>query len=187
MNGRSARSGRSGAGGRRGGRSCRERCPKLLIVSGSLFGIEQTNPRRCHFVQQPLGQRAILPRLKRPQMGHLAIGSAIDHVAIGLEKFETQQPILVRRLLLRRNSEPNMIRIEIFCHGNPPNSRAERRNNIARSPCGGVVWAIVLERLGCGKVPTSEPATADLDSDERPIKTACHRRPERGLGLTVRV
>ena len=54
---------------------------KLLIVSRPFFGVEQANPRSRHFVEQPLGQIAMLAALKRSQMGHLPIGRAIDHVA----------------------------------------------------------------------------------------------------------
>ena len=58
----------------------------------------------------------MLAALKRAQMGRLAVGGIIDHVAIGLEQPQTEQPIEVRRLLFRRNAEPDVIGIEICRH-----------------------------------------------------------------------
>lgn len=120
MNGGTARRLRCGAKSRSGGRFSGEIGPKLLVVSGSFLAVEQTNPRGGHFVQKPLGQFAMLAALKRPQMGRLAVGRIIDHVTVGLEQPQAEQPIEVRRLLFRRNAEPNMIGIEICRHRNPP-------------------------------------------------------------------
>jgi hypothetical protein len=49
-------------------------------------------------------------------MGHLPIGRAGDDVWIALEQPHAEQPIMVRRLLFRRNAEPDSIWIERFGH-----------------------------------------------------------------------
>ena len=83
------------------------------------FSIEQTNPRRSHFVQQPLRKLTVFAHLNRPQMRHLPVGGIVDHIGVGLEQRQAEQPIVVRWLLFRPDTEPNMIRIEIIRHSRP--------------------------------------------------------------------
>ena len=43
---------------------------------------------------------------------HLPIGSSFDHVYVGLEGVQPEEAIMVRRLILRRNAKPFMVRVE---------------------------------------------------------------------------
>ena len=45
-------------------------------------------------------------------MRHLPVGGIIDHVAVALELPKSEQPIVTRRLLFRRNSKPDVIGVE---------------------------------------------------------------------------
>jgi len=67
----------------------------------------------------------VLPGLKRADVGHLPVGRVGDRVGVRFEQLDRQQPIVVRRLLIRRNAEPLAIGIERFGHidaerGTPP-------------------------------------------------------------------
>jgi len=53
-------------------------------------------------------------------MGHPLIGGGYDHVWVGLEELDAQQPIMVRRLLGRWDAEPLVVRIEIGHVSNAP-------------------------------------------------------------------
>jgi hypothetical protein len=93
---------------------------KLLVVSGPFLWIEQANSRCREFVQQALAEIGVFAGLERPQMGHLPIGRAIDRVGVRLELPNTEQAVVIRRLFFRRDSKPNMIRIEIRSHCRSP-------------------------------------------------------------------
>ena len=97
-----------GHGGRRGqarglrGHSLgRKLLPQDFVVFGLAIGPQQAEFRRGRFIQQLLRQAGVLPRLKRAQMDHPLIGGRFDHVGVGLEQANPQQPIVVRRLLVR--------------------------------------------------------------------------------------
>ncbi len=46
----------------------------------------------------------------------MPLGRRFDHLGIALVQFNAQQPIVMRRLIARRNAQPFVIRIEV-CHG----------------------------------------------------------------------
>ncbi len=58
----------------------------------------------------------MLARLQAAEMSHPLIGGMLDDVRIGLKGLDGQQPVMMRRLILRRNTEPDTIRVEIFWH-----------------------------------------------------------------------
>ena len=49
-------------------------------------------------------------------MGHLPVGRAFDDCRFFLERLDSQQTVMVRRLFLGRNSQPRMVRIERLIH-----------------------------------------------------------------------
>ena len=49
-------------------------------------------------------------------VGHLPVGRRFDHFEVTLEKFDAQQPIVVRWLILGRDAEPDVIGIESVAH-----------------------------------------------------------------------
>ena len=52
------------------------------------------------------------PRGTTLEVGHLLAGSSVNYVGVGLEQFDPQQPVMVGRLILGRNAEPFVIRVE---------------------------------------------------------------------------
>ena len=80
------------------------------------FRPQQTELRRRDFVQQPLRFRAVFTRLKRPQQHHPLIGGVLDNVRAGFKRSHAQQPVMIRRLLVERNTQPLVIRVEGFGH-----------------------------------------------------------------------
>jgi hypothetical protein len=48
----------------------------------------------------------------RPKMYYLSLSRVFDGIWTALKQFESQEAIVVRGLILGRNTEPNMIRVE---------------------------------------------------------------------------
>ncbi len=96
------------------GRTGADSRSKLLVVDRFLLRIEQTNPGRGHLVEQLLGKFGVLARLKVPEVSRLAIGGIVDYIGIAFEQRRGQQAIMVRRLFLRRDSQPDMIWVKNF-------------------------------------------------------------------------
>jgi len=86
--------------------------PKLCIVVCLLLWIEQQHAGRGHLVQDSLRIRRVLPELMATEMGHLPIGRVTDDFRVRLESFDTQEPVVVRRVILRWNTKPTMIGVE---------------------------------------------------------------------------
>ncbi len=93
---------------------------KLAVVVFALLGIEQTNSGRRKFVQQTLALLGMFADLERSQMSHLTVSGMIDHIGVGLEKPDAEQPIMIGRLFFRRNAEPDMVGIERFRQRHSP-------------------------------------------------------------------
>ncbi len=110
---RRQRRGRLGARGRRG----LEPSAQLVVVSGLLQRITEADQRGGQFIQQILGGLGIRTDLKRAHVGHLAIGRRLDDFRIVLERSDPQQPVEVGRLLMRRDAQPLVVRIEALFHG----------------------------------------------------------------------
>ena len=58
-------------------------------------------------------------------MGHPLLGGVADHFRIGLEQVDPQEPVMVGRLVFRRDTEPAMIRIKHARHDCVPLLREE--------------------------------------------------------------
>ena len=56
---------------------------------------------------------------------YLPVSGMFDSLQVLLEQRETEQPVVVRRLLLGRNRQPDVIRIESPGHDRPLTSRAQ--------------------------------------------------------------
>jgi hypothetical protein len=50
-------------------------------------------------------------------MPHLPIGGILNHLGIGLEQVDTQQPVVVRRLIFQRDSQPRVPSLWCACLG----------------------------------------------------------------------
>ena len=50
---------------------------------------------------------------ERAHMRHLTHGGRLDHIGIRLKQFQPQQPIMVGGLMLGRNPQPFVVRIEV--------------------------------------------------------------------------
>ena len=59
----------------------------------------------------------MLARLECPQMGHLPVGGALNDCGVVLEWGDAQQPVVMRGLLVGRNCQPLVIRVELARHG----------------------------------------------------------------------
>ncbi len=86
--------------------------PKLGIVGRLLFRLQQAQLGRSHLVEQLLRQGTVRAGLEGAQMGHLPICRALDHVGVGLEPLDAQQAVVVGRLILGRNAQPLVIRVQ---------------------------------------------------------------------------
>jgi len=96
---------------------------KLPVVGRLLLGIQQADAGRRDLVQQTLRQAAVRTRLVGPQMRHLAVGRRCDHIGVGLEELDRQKPVMVGRLVLRRNAKPLVVRVKRFGHCTTPGAR----------------------------------------------------------------
>jgi len=90
--------------------------PQRSIIGRLLLGLEQAHARRRQLVQQFLRQGRMRPGLKGPNVGHLPVGRVGDRIGVRFEQFDRQQPIVIRRLMFRRNAEPLAVGIERFGH-----------------------------------------------------------------------
>jgi hypothetical protein len=73
---------------------------------------EQAELGGAQFVEKALRKGGVLASLKGANVRHSLIGGAFDDVGIGLEELDAQQPIMVGRLVLGRNAQPLVVRIE---------------------------------------------------------------------------
>ena len=86
---------------------------QFRVVGGAALGGEQADASRRDFIQQPLRVGGLLRVLEGPQMRHLAIRGEADHVVVGLEELDSQQPVMVGRLFPWRDSEPVVVGVEV--------------------------------------------------------------------------
>lgn len=70
-------------------------------------------------IENALRVGSVFARLKRFHMRHLPVGCRLDDAQIGLERFDSQQPVVIGRLILRGDSQPNVVGIKI-CQGKTP-------------------------------------------------------------------
>src|SRR6185437_5665220 len=84
-------------------------------------------------------------------VGHPLIGGAFDHVRVGLEQLDAQQPIMVRRLVFERNPQPLVIWIECLGHTAPEQSCQKRfpRQRLSAPPASWATSPKTARRL-CG-------------------------------------
>ena len=96
------------------------------LVGRAFLGIEQSFEREIDFGLESLGlfpaRRLHLPAQEREPN----LSGRRDHVGVSLERRNPDQPIIMRRLVVGRNTKPLVIRIELagscFRHaGSPPN------------------------------------------------------------------
>ena len=87
-----------------GGLGCRR--SQLGVVFGFLVGIQQTHSRRRDLPQDLLRLVRVLADLIRPHVDDPLFRRVGNHVRIRLEQRHAQQPIMIRRLLRRRNFRP---------------------------------------------------------------------------------
>src|SRR5687767_6450962 len=71
----------------------------------------------------------MLARFVSLDVGHLAIGGGLDHVEVGLEQADSQQPVMVRRLVFGRNAQPLVIGIEGGSHSSHYRPNGHFRNS----------------------------------------------------------
>ncbi len=98
------------------GRRGLERGAQLPVVGRLLFLIEQAHARASHLVEQALRVGRVRPGLERAQVAHALVRGMGDHVRIGFEQLDAQEPIVVGRLLIGRNAQPDVIWIERIGH-----------------------------------------------------------------------
>ncbi|WP_145053934.1 hypothetical protein [Lignipirellula cremea] len=72
---------------------------QLSVVGGLLFGVEHAIASRSHFIEQLLTVRRAFSRLKVPQMEHPLIGRVGNHIGVGFIAVDSEQPIMVGRLM----------------------------------------------------------------------------------------
>ena len=80
------------------------------------LGVEQAVPGSCKLVENPLANLSLRDRQQGIDMGHSSCGGLGDHRRIRLKEVDAQEPVVVRRLLTRRNVEPSCVGVEIVCH-----------------------------------------------------------------------
>jgi hypothetical protein len=78
--------------------------------------MEQADARGGNLVQQFLGSDRVPAGLVTPNMAHLAVSGVLDNARLLLEELESQQAVMVGRLVLGRNAQPDMIRVEGVGH-----------------------------------------------------------------------
>jgi hypothetical protein len=78
--------------------------------------IEETRLGGGDFIQDPLAHLGVLAQGIPPHMPDLPLGRVEDHLHIALKPLDSQQPVVIGRLILGRNSQPTMIRIECGAH-----------------------------------------------------------------------
>jgi hypothetical protein len=87
---------------------------KLRIVIGLPPRVEQTDLGSRHLVENPLRKRSLMAQLVVPKVGHLSVGRSANDVWTRFELLDSQESIMVRWLILRRNAQPTVIGIEWF-------------------------------------------------------------------------
>ncbi|MGA2257036.1 MAG: hypothetical protein ABSG53_20485 [Thermoguttaceae bacterium] len=90
---------------------------QLLVVLSLLSKAEQTNPRRGNLVEDFLAEGRMLACLERPDVGHLPVGGTSNYVGVRLEHPDSEQPIVIGRLIRLRNTKPFVVGVEGFGHG----------------------------------------------------------------------
>ena len=91
---------------------------KLLVVSGPLLGSEQANLRRRSRSEVSARDRSTCPSGTSERWRHPLVGRVFDRIGVGLEHLDPQEPVMVRRLALRRDGQPLVVGIEV-CHRTP--------------------------------------------------------------------
>lgn len=101
--------------------------PQPGVVGGLLLRADQAQFGLVHFVQQPLRQLTVLAQRERAKVDRAAGRRQLNHVAVLFEQRDPQQAAMVRRLLLRRNPQPFVVRVEVFLLGSLGRRRLGRR------------------------------------------------------------
>ena len=96
---------------------CRHGRLEFSVVECLLRRAQQANPGCGNLVEDLLRELCVLARLKRANKRHLLIGRSGDHVRVGFEQIDAQQPVMMWRLVLRRYAQPFVVRIEVFGGG----------------------------------------------------------------------
>jgi hypothetical protein len=92
--------------------------PKTLVVGCFFVGAEQAIPGLGKMIEDPLGVRRILSGLESLDVGHLPVCRRLNDPRVRLKPLHAQQPVMVRRLMLGGNSQPDVIGIEV-CQASP--------------------------------------------------------------------
>jgi hypothetical protein len=90
--------------------------PQFRVVDRLALRTHQAQLGRRNLVQHALRERAVAPGLIGAQVGHALVGGGLDHVGIALEPLDPQQPVMIGRLLLGRNAQPLVVRVERLRH-----------------------------------------------------------------------
>lgn len=97
--------------------------PKLLVVLRLPGRIQQTDPGGLDLIQELFGELAVLARREVTQRHRLTAGCGVDDIAALFKQFDPQQPIVIRRLISGRDSQPDVIWIERVSHRKPEDFR----------------------------------------------------------------
>ncbi len=87
-------------------------CFQRRVVGRSLTLIAQATFGVTEFVENPMGVVRVRAHGIATDVSHLAFGRIANYLDVVLEPRQPQQPIVVRWLFLRPNTEPAMVRIK---------------------------------------------------------------------------
>jgi len=93
-------------------RRFRHRGSQTRIIFSLRVCIQQAYPGGRDFCEEPMRKVRVRTSLVRAHVARLPKGRRIDHVRVGLEQFQPQQPVVVRWLVLGPNPEPAVIGIK---------------------------------------------------------------------------
>ena len=86
------------------------------VISLPLSGVEQCVLRPAELIEKPIGGFRPGTGLKCAKIRESLSCSMPDNFGIGLSTVDPQQPVMIRRLVLRRNAKPFVIGIEFVAH-----------------------------------------------------------------------
>jgi hypothetical protein len=87
-----------------------------LVISCFLLRVQQAHFRAGNLVEDSLGKTYLLAQLLRPDVRHSLVGSVRNDIRVALECPDAKQAVVVRRLFVGRNAEPDVIGVKLLCH-----------------------------------------------------------------------
>ena len=88
----------------------------LSALQANTLTVQQTQARPRNFIQQLLTVGRMLTRLVFAQETQLPVGGGFNDLQVFFEIRNPEQTVMVRRLLVGRNSQPLVIRVKACRH-----------------------------------------------------------------------